>query len=105
MSQLTAEFLFEIGDTVYVRGSLHDATNRPTQFIVCERLAREYHGGIQQLYKVGNHDMVEEVLLTDIEPPYRYLSEDHKNERAEIQILKYATQANSWRKDLSTAGD
>ena len=76
MSSLRAEFRFEIGDTVYFRAAMHNANNRPNQFIIYERLAQQCHGGIQQLYRMQpGMDFVAETLLTADEPEYRPATE------------------------------
>lgn len=85
MSTLTADFLFEIGDTVFFSSAQHAAGHRPKQFVIYERLAQECHGGIQRLYRLGGVDMnVPEVLLVRDEPAYRPMSQAEHDENLKV---------------------
>jgi len=72
MSSLTVEFKFQIGELVYVRGSMYGEGRRPRQFVILERIAQECPVGVQLQYKL--HDVAGfmlEIALTRDEPPYR----------------------------------
>jgi len=91
MSKIESEFKFELGDMVYIRGSQHIAGCRPTHFVVCERIAQECHGGVQQFYKMlGWTGAVSEIALTVEEPAFRPQSDAElaDRERTLLEDLK-----------------
>ena len=85
MSKVEADFQFEMGALVYIRGSSHTAGLRPVQFVVIERIAQECNGGIQRMYLLaGEAKPYSELALTLEEPPYRPMPEEAMKDRERV---------------------
>lgn len=79
-------FMFDIGDLVYIRGSMHSRSSTPKQFVVCERILQQCHGGTQRVYKLLNYEgWVPEIAITPAMPAYEWGDKNRSLEECQHQ--------------------
>lgn len=88
MSELKANFKFEIGDIVYLKTAANNRFATPQKLMICERILNQCEGGKQKFYKFpGDNSLIPELVLSKEKPKYERTGFESEVEKMQ-QIIK-----------------
>lgn len=106
MSELKADFKFEIGDMVYLKHSSHNETQFPLKFTIVERHLQQCHGGIQLSYMVyGQSSLIPELVLCLEQPKYQEISQAKLDDLTRLANHRSSLEREAWIKSYRTEKD